>query len=229
WRTSRTTSTASPCTRRCRAGSSRSAAPPAGMTCRKPAETMWTGSASSSARPSTWSAPAPDGTSSSPEAASCSTDARPRRNQSAACCVLKHVVHVVNAEAGRSLHERAVAGDEDAFEALVGPLVEPAIRLAYSMLGDRTEAEDAVQEAVTRAWRKLGQLRAGMPVRPWFLAIVVNQCRNIRRTRWFRFVRTSDTFSFDGDVEPGVERIDLARALARLSDSDRQALFLHFY
>jgi RNA polymerase sigma-70 factor (ECF subfamily) len=142
---------------------------------------------------------------------------------------LNDVVHVVNADAGRSLHQRAVAGDEDAFEALVGPLVEPAIRLAYSMLGDRTEAEDAVQEAVTRAWRKLGQLRAGMPVRPWFLAIVVNQCRNIRRTRWFRFVRTADSFGFDRDAEPGVERIDLARALARLSGSDRQALFLHFY
>jgi RNA polymerase sigma-70 factor (ECF subfamily) len=142
---------------------------------------------------------------------------------------LKHVVHVVNAEAGRSLHERAVAGDEVAFEALVGPLVEPGIRLAYSMLGDRTEAEDAVQEAVTRAWRKLGQLRAGMPVRPWFLAIVVNQCRNIRRTRWFRFVRTSDTFRFDRGVEEGVERVDLARALERLSATDRQALFLYFY
>jgi len=142
---------------------------------------------------------------------------------------LNGVVHVVSAGAGSSLYEQAVAGDENAFEALVGPLVEPAIRLAYSMLGDRTEAEDAVQEAVTRAWRKLGQLRAGMPVRPWFLAIVVNQCRNIRRTRWFRLVRTPDSFQLDKDPQVGVERIDLARALARLPDSDRQALFLYFY
>jgi len=142
---------------------------------------------------------------------------------------LKHVVHVVNADAGRLLHERAVAGDEEAFEALVGPLVEPAIRLAFSMLGNRTDAEDAVQEAVTRAWRKLGQLRAGTAVRPWFLATVVNQCRNVRRTRWFRFVRTSDSFRFDRDPEIGVERVDLARGLSRLPESDRQALFLYFY
>ena len=139
------------------------------------------------------------------------------------------MVYVVSADAGRSLHERAVAGDEDAFEAIVGPLVEPAIRLAYSMLGDRTAAEDAVQEAVTRAWRKLGQLRAGMPVRPWFLAIVVNQCRNVRRTRWFRFVRTTDRVQAAFDVEPDIERIDLAHAMSRLSERDRQALFLHFY
>ena len=93
------------------------------------------------------------------------------------------MAQVVTADRGRSLHEDALAGDEAAFENLIGPLVEPAIRLAYSMLGDRMEAEDATQEAITRAWRKLGQLRLGMPMRPWFLAIVVNQCPNVRRTR----------------------------------------------
>jgi RNA polymerase sigma-70 factor, ECF subfamily len=142
---------------------------------------------------------------------------------------LINVVDVVTADAGRTLHERALTGDEDAFDALIGPLVEPAIRLAYSMLGNRTEAEDATQEAVTRAWRKLGQLRAGMPVRPWFLAIVVNQCRNVRRTRWFRFVRTTGTVQAGPHPEPDAGRIDIARAISRLSDSDRQALFLHFY
>ena len=139
------------------------------------------------------------------------------------------MVHVVTADASRSLQDRALAGDDDAFDALIGPLVEPAIRLAYSMLGNRTEAEDATQEAVTRAWRKLGQLRTGMPVRPWFLAIDVNQCRNVRRTRWFRLVRTTDATQPRLDIEPDVERIDLARALSRLPDRDRQALFLHFY
>jgi RNA polymerase sigma-70 factor (ECF subfamily) len=142
---------------------------------------------------------------------------------------LINVVHVVTSGADRSLHERALAGDEEAFDALIGPLVEPAIRLAYSMLGNRTEAEDAAQESITKAWRKLRQLRAGMPVRPWFLAIVVNQCRNVRRTRWFRSVRTAERVQVGVDAEPDAERIDVARALSRLSDRDRQALFLHFY
>src|SRR5215471_15003504 len=130
------------------------------------------------------------------------------------------------------LRERALAGDERAFEALVGPLVEPAIRLAYSMLGDRGEAEDATQESVARAWRKLGQLRPGMPVRPWFLAIVGNECRNVRRTRWFRLVRVSAAVPAAGDSGgrgPRVERLDLERALARLPEKDRRALFLFFY
>ena len=126
------------------------------------------------------------------------------------------------------LRELALAGDEHAFEALIGPLVEPAMRLAYSMLGDRGDAEDATQEAVARAWRKLSQLRAGMPVRPWFLAIVGNQCRNVRRTRWFRLVRVPAVFA-GAAAEPDVERLDLERALAGLPARDRQALFLRFY
>ena len=72
------------------------------------------------------------------------------------------------------LRLRAVAGDQAAFESLIRPVVEPGLRLALSMLGNRRDAEDATQEALTRAWRKLHQLRQGMPVRPWFFAIVAN-------------------------------------------------------
>jgi RNA polymerase sigma-70 factor (ECF subfamily) len=133
----------------------------------------------------------------------------------------------LTAESEGGLLELALRGDEAAFEALVGPLVEPAIRLAYSMLGDRWEAEDAAQEAVTRAWRKLHQLRPGMPVRPWFIAIVVNHCRNVRRTRWFSTIRIPDIFG--GRPEPDLDKLDLERALERLPAIDRHALFLHFY
>lgn len=139
------------------------------------------------------------------------------------------MAQVLTIQADRPLYDLALAGDETAFEALIGPLVEPALRLAHSMLSDRSEAEDATQEAITRAWRKLHQLRSGMPVRPWFLAIVINQCRNVRRTRWFKTVRIAEIFQGDRSTEPGFERLDLARALARLPSNDRQALFLFFY
>jgi RNA polymerase sigma-70 factor, ECF subfamily len=142
---------------------------------------------------------------------------------------LNHVAQVLTAPFDRPLYDQALAGDEAAFEALIGPLVEPALRLAHSMLGDRWEAEDATQEAITRAWRKLHQLRSGMPVRPWFLAIVINHCRNVRRTRWFKTVRIADVFQRDRGDEPDMERLDLTRALARLPEKDKQALFLHFY
>jgi RNA polymerase sigma-70 factor, ECF subfamily len=122
----------------------------------------------------------------------------------------------------RQLRERVLAGDETAFELLFGPLIEPGLRLAYSMLGDRGEAEDATQEASIRAWRKINQLRTGASVRAWFLAIVANQCR-------FHVIRIGTVSRASRLVEPDVEHLDIERGLARLPERDREALFLHFY
>jgi RNA polymerase sigma-70 factor, ECF subfamily len=123
----------------------------------------------------------------------------------------------------------ATRGGEADFEALIGPLVEPGLRLAYSMLGDRAEAEDATQEAIAKAWRRLPQLREPGQIRPWFLAIVANQCRNVRRGRWFRTIRIPDFLQPAPPVEPDLEKIDVERALARLPVGDRQVLFMHFF
>jgi len=127
------------------------------------------------------------------------------------------------------LRQRAVAVDETAVDSLVRPLVEPGLRLALSMLGNRRDAEDATQEALTRAWRKLHQLRPGMPVRPWFLAIVANQCRNVRRTAWFRLTSVVEAVDRQPAPEPQLEHLDLERGLQQLSAADRGVLFMHFY
>src|SRR5438093_11039977 len=52
----------------------------------------------------------------------------------------------------------AVAGDERAFDALIGPLVEPGFRVASSRLGDREEEEGDVREATSKASRTLHQI-----------------------------------------------------------------------
>jgi RNA polymerase sigma factor (sigma-70 family) len=139
------------------------------------------------------------------------------------------VAYALSLPTEEPLRIRAVAGDEAAFDALVRPLIEPALRLALSMLGDRRDAEDATQEALTRAWRKLHQLRPGMPIRPWFFAIVANQCRNVRRTPWFRRTSLREVAGRQPVREPEVEHLDLERALRQLPVADRGALFLYFY
>ncbi len=69
---------------------------------------------------------------------------------------------------------RAVEGDAESFSRLIEPLLDPAYRLAAVMLADRSAAEDAVQEASIKAWRKLKQLRGdATSLRPWFLSIVL--------------------------------------------------------
>lgn len=121
------------------------------------------------------------------------------------------------------------AGDESAFDALVGPLVSPAYKLAMVLLRDSGEAEDAVQEACVKAWRNLRMLRDASAVRAWFLSIVANQCRSMRRTRWWSVARGGVFEAPVGPAEAVEDELDLERELSRLPDTDRAALFLFFY
>jgi RNA polymerase sigma-70 factor (ECF subfamily) len=128
---------------------------------------------------------------------------------------------------------RPVMPDDDSpasFDALIWPLVEPAFRLALAMLGDWHEAEDAVQEATVKAWRGHQRLREPVALRAWYLAIVANHCRSVRRGRWFRLLRQPDPRP--AAPEPGVDvdgvalSEDLRTALRRLSPEDRSILLL---
>lgn len=82
-----------------------------------------------------------------------------------------------------TLVQAAKQGDQVAFMSLLEPLLEPGYQLACGMLQDHQAAEDAVQEAAFKSWRKLGQLREGREPRPWFLGIVANEFRTVRRSR----------------------------------------------
>jgi RNA polymerase sigma-70 factor (ECF subfamily) len=128
------------------------------------------------------------------------------------------------------LLQEAIAGDAVAFDALIGPLVEPGFRLAASMLGSREEAEDAVQEATIKAWRSLQQLKDGGVVRSWFLSIVANQCRSVRRGRWWSVVKLAEPRrAASGPEDEAVQRTDLQQALHTLEPDERMALYLRYY
>lgn len=129
--------------------------------------------------------------------------------------------------------DRARSGDLWAFESLLAPLVEPACQLAYAILHDWQEAEDAAQEAALKAWRAVGRLREDTrSLRPWYLAIVANEARSRRRGRWWSVIRSADPRlrQVEADLEERVTlHADLERAMRRLTDTERLILVLHFY
>jgi RNA polymerase sigma-70 factor (ECF subfamily) len=126
---------------------------------------------------------------------------------------------------------RATEGDASSFAILIEPLLNPAYRLAAVMLADRSAAEDAVQEASIKAWRKLRQLRGDVgSLRSWFLSIVANECRMARRQRWWSVERMAEPQRLSGGGAPSQETSsDLQRALLKLSPQERLPLVLHFY
>ena len=129
-----------------------------------------------------------------------------------------------------NLVQAAKQGDESAFELLLEPLLDQAYRLACAMLHDHSAAEDAVQDASFRAWQKVGQLREGSEMRPWFIAIVANQCRSMRRTRWWSVVRGEPPERTSAAPEESViEGLELRRALRSMDEAKRLVLVLHWY
>jgi RNA polymerase sigma factor (sigma-70 family) len=120
---------------------------------------------------------------------------------------------------------------EREFADLLRPLIEPGFRLALAMLHDKQAAEDAVQEASFTAWSKLGRLQDRGRLRPWFLGVVANKCRNARRRTWTSVVSLG--VPEDVSVVSAEERVmrgsDLRQAVARLRHEDRVVVVLYFY
>ncbi|MGH8928270.1 MAG: RNA polymerase sigma factor [Acidimicrobiia bacterium] len=82
----------------------------------------------------------------------------------------------------KGLVDRAKNGDVSAYTELVRAHQGIALRLAYLVLRDASEAEDATQEAFMKAYRALGRFRPEAEFRPWLLRIVRNEALNRRRS-----------------------------------------------
>lgn len=120
--------------------------------------------------------------------------------------------------------------EAEAFEAELAPLIDEAVRLATGMLLNAVEAEDAVQDACVRAWRRRANRREGTDLRPWFLGIVANQCREALRGRWWRVVRTAaPEVTIESGAGDSAALIDLRSALARLPYRRRLVIVLRYY
>ena len=129
----------------------------------------------------------------------------------------------------------ARARDPAAFGELLAPFLIPAHKLAFTMLGQREAAEDAVQDAAIKAWKAISTLRAEAgDIRPWFLTIVANQCRSARRRRlWLPVppdqIQDSQVPAGSQSESRSEEAIDLRRRVARLGKEKRLVLALVYW
>lgn len=114
---------------------------------------------------------------------------------------------------------RVRAGDTAAFAVLVARYRDRLGRYAAHMLGDREEAEEALQDAFFRAYRSLNRYREEAPFGPWLFGILVNRCR----TRGRRAARHQRTFVRD-DVSLGRAKAPQPPAADEWDETVRWAL-----
>jgi RNA polymerase sigma-70 factor (ECF subfamily) len=141
-----------------------------------------------------------------------------------------HAVDSTDAE----LIERTGAGDRDAFEQLYRRYARPVFGLALRRLGDRSRAEDAVQETFASIWRSAKSYRAERgPGAPWLFAVARNAI--VDRTRG-RYEPPAEAPDLPSDEAGPAERAEsgwvawrVHRALEELPEREREVIALAYW
>jgi RNA polymerase sigma-70 factor (ECF subfamily) len=139
----------------------------------------------------------------------------------------------------RAWMDRLAGGDLGALDLLYEQYGAMAFSIAYRITGDRSAAEDVVQDAFLGAWRNAGRYAGARgSVRTWLLSIVHHRAIDaIRRRRPTVELPDSETILPDtltlpdawGDVELRLDREAVQVALTRISDVQREAIELAYF
>ena len=133
----------------------------------------------------------------------------------------------------RDLVEQARRGDREAFAILVHQVSDSLYAVAQRILRDPGLAEDALQNALVLAWRRLPHLREPERFEAWIHRILVHACydESQRARQWTANVRV---LPIDGPTTPDgtaavADRDELERAFRRLPIDQRAVFVLHHY
>ena len=98
----------------------------------------------------------------------------------------------------------AMRGDHEAFRALTEPWIPELRGRCARILGNEHDADDALQETLIKAWRKLGSYHASGPLRAWLHTIATNTSLNVLKAVR-RDVVAEQAEAEAGAVDPGLE------------------------
>ena len=131
-------------------------------------------------------------------------------------------------------------GDQDAFSDLVTTYQRSVYNLAYRMLGDRTEAEDATQEAFIRAYHNLKSYDPARLFKTWLLSITSHYCIDLIRKRRMSLLSLEDLlpgqmmaaidhWSVEDHLVEHESVAAIQRMLAQLRPDDRAIIILRYW
>ena len=136
----------------------------------------------------------------------------------------------------REMFRAAMQGDRAAFEMIIHAFSRTLFAIAYGILQNRAEAEDAVQDTFIKAWKSRWRVRAPEKFPAWLATIARHRAHDLARSR--RTVPLMDELAEAAD-EASAHQDEQAReaylgskihcALASLPETHRLALTLRYF
>lgn len=128
------------------------------------------------------------------------------------------------------VYRAAIHGDRDAFEMIIRTHSRALFAIAYGILQNREEAEDAVQDSLVKAWKSRWRVRDPEKLPAWLFMIARHRARDVFRKR--RNIplskQTAEAIEQEASDTTALDR-QLHSALAALPELHRSALTLRYF
>jgi RNA polymerase sigma-70 factor (ECF subfamily) len=128
-----------------------------------------------------------------------------------------------------SLIERSKKGDANAFSLLYSEYAMDLYRIAVYMMGNKDDAEDAVQEAMLSAWKSVHNLKDDASFKVWLFKILSNRCKTeLMKKNKAPDILPIEEYEFltDTTYTEGFDCAELKNALDSLTPPDAQIIML---
>ena len=113
------------------------------------------------------------------------------------------------------------------FQAEVRRIEKLLYRIAWSYLANNADVEDAVQDALIKAWEKRASLRDKKQFKPWITRILMNQCKDqLRKRKKLSFYPLEDAAA--QEVEPPEPDAPVLEAMRKLKPELSLIIMLHY-
>jgi RNA polymerase sigma-70 factor (ECF subfamily) len=133
----------------------------------------------------------------------------------------------------RERYRAAIHGDRDAFEMIIRTNSRALFAIAYGILQNREEAEDAVQDALVKAWKSRWRVRDPEKFPAWLAMIARHRARDVFRRRKNTAHEPLEGHALPCPTSPASDTSALDRqlhsALAALPELHRSALTLRYF
>ncbi|MGZ7441322.1 sigma-70 family RNA polymerase sigma factor [Paenibacillus sp. TH7-28] len=122
----------------------------------------------------------------------------------------------------------AKAGDRTAFVQLMKQVELPLYQTAWAIVKKPEDCDDAMQEAVLKAFKSIHTLREPSYFKTWIFRILINECFNILGKNK-KTVAIGDPTLFAGLQPNDYSAVDLRDAVDRLEENLKVVIVLHYY